>query len=156
MNASSTGLVAAALAALLSIDSSTAAVVIARQPHVAPHERVSREFRPTRIGERALHDESARLRRDRRRFPGDWLAGGAELPDFADLGAETPASAFFEGPSTNITITMAAPNDARDAAPANWLSGGPRIITVGARPRSARWAKTPIVVYGRAPAGQAD
>jgi len=151
MNASSIGLVAAALAALVPIDSSIAAAVMARQPRL---ERHAREFRSPLRDERALHDERGRFERGRRRFPGDWLAGDTGLPDPADLGAEAPATAFFEGPSTNITITMAPPIDARAAMPAYAPAGGPKIMTIGARPRSARFATTPIVVYGRAPAGQ--
>lgn len=99
--------------------------------------------------------------RFRRFFPGSqgiWAPG----EDFAE-GSDPIAAPFAPplpppifAPSYSYTaIATTAPAAAVSGAPSYARPSGPKIIVVGPTRRSARFARLPIVVYGRAPLARA-
>jgi hypothetical protein len=84
---------------------------------------------------------------------GFWPVFPAFFPNAApsgDASTDVDRPAVFNAPSYSTTIVIAAPQPqyAYAAAPAYATFGGPKIIRIGAPPRSAAWRKMPIVVYG--------
>jgi hypothetical protein len=158
MKASSIGLAAAFLLAASPVSSSScSAAAVFRQPRLSHADFGMRraEFgREDRHGRRT----GARFRHQRGRFFGDWGAGFAGGFDYAPLEADTapdaPSPEAFAAPATNITIMLAPPSRVSQAG-ATYAPPGPRIITLGAPRHISRFAKMPLVVYGRAPVGVA-
>lgn len=153
MKASSLGL--AAVLAVATFNSASAGFVrgsfrpsfVARTPFARAHANPPAAFRSSPI-------QTEGFRHVRRGF---WPLFPAYLPFSAPpAGGDAPtaddSAAAFSAPSYSTTILIAAPQYAYAPAPA-LASGGPKIITIGAPSRSARWRKMPIVVYGSAPIG---
>jgi hypothetical protein len=73
-------------------------------------------------------------------------------PSGGDASSADYSATAFSAPSYGTTIIIAGPQYAY--TPAFASGGGPKIITIGARSRSAHWRKMPIVVYGSPPVGR--
>ena len=159
MYASSLGLAAAILLTAIPLAAPLAAPsyfahansgAVHRPGFHAPFEP-GRDFGGERGGRRT---DSPRFRRF---FPGSqgiWAPG----EDFAE-GSDPIAAPFAPAlppPSYSYTaIATTAPAAAVSDAPSYARPSGPKIIVVGPTRRSARFARLPIVVYGRAPLARA-
>jgi hypothetical protein len=164
MNASLCGLAAAILLTLTPIHSVSAGGVMIVRPSGsahADHMRRAPEFaredhRFFRDRDNRFSDRDDRFRRERRDFGGNWGSyyGG---PNYEAPVAEAAPAQFFSGPSINITLTVAPPSSAAQAAARAYARPfGPRIITIGASSKATDVAKLPIIVYGRPPVGETD
>jgi hypothetical protein len=158
MKASSLGL--AALLAIASVNSATMAFAggffvgnFSRPAHFA-HAPVNAV-----AAARFAHFGPAGFRRGRDRFPAlfpGFIA--APTPDVAASDAPSAADGDLlapgQAPIFSVTIVTAPPQYAYARPLAFAASGGPKIITIGAPSRSARWRKTPTIIYGSAPVGR--
>jgi hypothetical protein len=125
---------------------------IARSPHIVSPARPTMTSHGWQAGRLGMRDADAFRRARDRQFPsfGSSYAFGAGYQD-APAPAVDPAPLGFIGvaPIINVTFIAATPG-AASAPPRNYAaSARPKIIVIGARPRSARFEKLPIVVYGR-------
>jgi hypothetical protein len=153
MQPSSIGLATALLLTLASLGPAHAGFV-ARSPHIVPAGRAPMTNHAWQAGRFGMRDSGAFHRERGRQFLsfGGGYAFGAGYQDAPPPSpAVDPAPLGFIGgaPIINVTFIAAAPG-AVSAPPRNYVaSARPKIILIGARPRSSRFEKLPIVVYGR-------
>ena len=129
------------------------------QPHFAPPHFVPppREnmFGPGRFGPFALNRFPNRVNRFSPFFGAAGVSGpvlGPPTESAAPVAYEpVPAPSY-----SNTTIIIVAPQDGDSARPqAKTTSSGPKIITLDAASRLAEAQKTPTIIYGSVPGGQA-
>ena len=156
MKISPIGLAAAAALTIASLNSASAGFA-SRQRFVGP-------IRPA-IASQARENRFRQARRFEPRGAGAFRRDRSEqllfFPSaYQDAPASSPAAdgeLFGFGaapPIINVTFVAAAPREAYAGPPIYRASAGPKIIIVGARPRSAHFKKMPIVVYGTARASR--
>lgn len=154
MKASSPGRTAAILLTLVLFAAPAAAATIVTRDQAGGFHRAYGRLPEFGRGEGRFRH--AAYRRDRRFYGGFWDSGygadslseppGGALPE--SPGSATGAPALFgQGPS--FAMAGIAYGQAGDASAWAEPSGGPKIITIGPLRRSARFARLPIVVYGR-------
>jgi hypothetical protein len=153
MQPSSIGL-AAAFALTLAMPGPANAGFVARAPHIirpvhmiAPaHMIMSNHER--QFGRFGARGEEAFRHGRVRQFP-LFGSGYIDGPAFSPA-ADTEAPSFVAGaPVVNVTIVTQAPG-AASSPPGNYVaSTRPKIILIGAHPRTTRFEKLPIVIYGR-------
>jgi hypothetical protein len=156
MKASSPGRTAAILLTLVVIAAPAAAATIVTRDQAGGFHRAYGRLPEFGGGEGRLRH--AAYRRDRRLYGGfldsgyggDTLSGPAGDTLSEPPGGATGAPAMFgQGPS--FAMAGIPYGQAGDASAWAEPSGGPKIITIGPMRRPARFAKLPIVVYGRQP-----